>query len=40
MRLLEPPGEIGAGEILFDGRNLLELSEDQMQDVRGNDDRR
>jgi oligopeptide/dipeptide ABC transporter ATP-binding protein len=37
MRLIpEPPGRIVAGEILLEGRNLLELSADQMRRVRGN----
>jgi oligopeptide transport system ATP-binding protein len=36
MRLIEPPaGQIVTGEIKFQGRNLLELSEDEMQSVRG-----
>ncbi len=36
MRLIEPPaGDIVTGEILFKGRNLLELSEEEMQRVRG-----
>jgi len=30
-----PPGKIVAGEIHFRGRNLLELSEDEMRSVRG-----
>ena len=30
-----PPGKIVSGEILLDGENLLELSEDQMSKVRG-----
>src|SRR6266536_1437125 len=37
MRLIAPPGKIVTGEILFDGRNLLELSNAEMRDVRGND---
>jgi oligopeptide/dipeptide ABC transporter ATP-binding protein len=37
MRLIAPPGKIVQGEILFDGRNLLQLSNSQMRDVRGND---
>ena len=37
MRLVpEPPGKITAGEVMFDGVNLLELSEDEMRKVRGN----
>src|SRR5436190_3711562 len=37
MRLIAPPGKIVAGEILFDGRNLLRVSNSEMRDVRGND---
>ena len=36
MRLIEPPaGEIVTGRITFQGENLLELGEDEMQAVRG-----
>jgi oligopeptide/dipeptide ABC transporter ATP-binding protein len=37
MRLVAPPGKIVAGEILFDGRDLLKLSKAEMRAVRGND---
>jgi len=37
MRLVAPPGKIVAGEILFDGCDLLKLSKCEMRDVRGND---
>jgi oligopeptide/dipeptide ABC transporter ATP-binding protein len=38
LRLLPvPPAKIVNGEILFDGRNLLELTEEEMEKVRGND---
>src|SRR2546429_4628484 len=37
MRLVAPPGKIVAGEILFDGRDLLKLSNAEMRSVRGND---
>src|SRR5438876_4285504 len=38
MRLIEsPPGEIAGGEVWFDGRDLLQLSDGQMRQVRGND---
>jgi oligopeptide/dipeptide ABC transporter ATP-binding protein len=38
MRLLDiPPAEIVGGEIWFDGRELLALSEDEMRSIRGND---
>jgi peptide/nickel transport system ATP-binding protein/oligopeptide transport system ATP-binding protein len=36
MRLIASPGRIEAGRILFDGRNLLELSLAEMRDIRGN----
>ncbi len=35
IRLVQPPGRIEAGKILFQGRDLLSLSEEQMRDVRG-----
>jgi oligopeptide/dipeptide ABC transporter ATP-binding protein len=31
----QPPGEIPEGEILFKGRNLLELDEEALQGIRG-----
>src|SRR5881398_158496 len=37
MRLVPPPGKITTGEILFEGHNLLKLSNAEMRDVRGND---
>ncbi len=38
MRLIpNPPGNIVGGEILFNGRDLLKLSEDEMRKIRGND---
>ena len=38
MRLVaQPPGRIVSGEIEFEGRNLLELSDSQMRKVRGNE---
>src|SRR6059058_15266 len=37
MRLVAPPGKIVNGEILFEGRDLLKLSNAEMRDVRGND---
>jgi peptide/nickel transport system ATP-binding protein len=38
MRLIDsPPGEIAGGEILFNGTNLLTLSDDEMRKVRGRD---
>ena len=35
LRLISPPGKITEGEIIFEGSDLLELSEKQMQKVRG-----
>jgi oligopeptide/dipeptide ABC transporter ATP-binding protein len=36
MRLIDiPPGEIVSGEVIFDGRDLLRLSNEQMRKVRG-----
>ena len=32
-----PPGRIVSGEILFDGKRLLEMNEKEMEKVRGND---
>jgi len=32
----QPPGKIVDGQVLFDGQDLLKLSEDQLRDVRGN----
>ena len=38
MRLVpNPPGEIRKGRILFDGENLLDKSETEMQAIRGNE---
>jgi peptide/nickel transport system ATP-binding protein len=37
MRLVSPPGKTVAGEVLFEGRSLLQLSNDEMRGVRGND---
>jgi oligopeptide/dipeptide ABC transporter ATP-binding protein len=35
MRLVQPPGRIRTGRVLFKGRDLLELSERDMRKVRG-----
>ncbi|MCB9430497.1 MAG: ABC transporter ATP-binding protein [Ardenticatenaceae bacterium] len=36
MRLIpEPPGEIVAGEVIFNGRDILKLSELEVQQIRG-----
>lgn len=37
MRLIpNPPGKIVGGEILFEGRNVLELKDSEMREIRGN----
>jgi peptide/nickel transport system ATP-binding protein/oligopeptide transport system ATP-binding protein len=37
MRLISPPGKIVAGEIVFDGEDLLAASEARMREIRGDD---
>src|SRR5713226_9131451 len=38
LRLIpDPPGRITRGEILFAGRDLMQLSDEQMREVRGGD---
>jgi oligopeptide/dipeptide ABC transporter ATP-binding protein len=38
LRLIpSPPGRVVSGQVLFQGRNLLDLHEDQMRAVRGKD---
>lgn len=37
MRLISPPGKIVAGEIIFDNKNLLKLSDAEMRQIRGDD---
>ena len=37
MRLIAPPGKIVGGEIIFDGQDLLKLSNAEMRAVRGDD---
>ena len=37
MRLVDKPGRIEAGEILYQGKDLAKLSEKEMTRVRGND---
>jgi oligopeptide/dipeptide ABC transporter ATP-binding protein len=36
MRLVDPPGWIADGEIRFENRDLIKLSEEQMRRIRGN----
>ena len=33
--ITQPPGEIVGGEVLFGGQNLLDLTEEEMQKIRG-----
>ncbi len=37
LRLIQPPGRISGGEVLFEGKDLLKLSENEMRKVRGSD---
>ena len=37
MRLIDIHGRIAAGRVRFDGRDLLDLDDDQMREVRGRD---
>src|SRR5436190_15382912 len=37
MRLIAPPGRIAAGEIRFEDKDLLKLSEAEMRSMRGDD---
>jgi oligopeptide/dipeptide ABC transporter ATP-binding protein len=37
MRLISPPGRIVDGEVLFEGRDLVKLSEDEMRGIRGDE---
>ena len=36
MRLVAPPGRTISGEVIFEGKDLLQLPEDQMRGIRGN----
>ena len=35
LRLLQPPGRVTGGQVLFEGRDLLRLPESEMRSVRG-----
>ncbi len=37
MRLVSHPGRIAGGEVLFEGRDLMKLSESEMRKIRGDD---
>jgi peptide/nickel transport system ATP-binding protein len=36
MRLIDSPGEITGGQVVFDGEDLLQKSDAEMRDIRGN----
>lgn len=36
LKLIELPGEITGGEILFENKNLLEMDEEKLRSIRGN----
>ena len=35
INLLEPPGRITKGKIIFDGKNIQNLTDSEMQSIRG-----
>jgi oligopeptide/dipeptide ABC transporter ATP-binding protein len=35
MRLIQPPGRIASGEVLFEGRDLISLDDEEMRKLRG-----
>lgn len=37
MRLIQSPGNIESGEVLFNGKDLLKASEEEMRHIRGNE---
>ena len=39
LQLLQPPGRITGGRILFEGRDLVTLSERDMRQIRGRESR-
>ena len=36
LKLIEPPGEITSGQILFEGKNILQMEGENLRRVRGN----
>jgi len=36
LRLIDPPGRVVGGEVLFEGKNLLQYSKKEMREIRGN----
>lgn len=37
MRLVESPGKIVDGEIIYNGKDILKLSDDEIRSIRGNE---
>jgi peptide/nickel transport system ATP-binding protein len=37
INLLSKPGYISEGEVIFNGRNMNRLSDEEMRDIRGNE---
>lgn len=37
MRLIQPPGQIESGQIVFQGRDLLKISDEEIRQIRGKD---
>lgn len=37
LRLVKPPGKIVGGKIIFDGKDLLKLTDDEMVNIRGSE---
>ena len=37
LRLLRPPGKIVSGSVIYDGVDLISLSEEKMRQIRGRD---
>ncbi|WP_458700460.1 ABC transporter ATP-binding protein [Sulfurospirillum sp. 1307] len=35
--LIDPPGKIVDGDIIFDGKNLVELTQDELEQIRGDE---
>lgn len=35
LRMIDPPGEISNGEIIYDGQNIMDFDDTQMRDFRG-----
>ena len=35
LRMIDPPGEISSGQIIFDNENIMDYTDEQMRDFRG-----